>query len=286
MVSVQNDASCAASRAACDLFPTTLMVKNITCRASSQEVLQVIAALGFKDTYDFFYLPQRYASKNCQTAPPHHGYAFINFKNASHSQAFSQALQEKAVTLRHSNKKLSSCSAHVQGVDSLKDALVRTLRKNPRAQPWTDEHVNPVPAPAKDTEDVGTPPTDKRVNIVPAPARDSEDVDTFQPMLIDLPTWMNPMTIDLPTGKNSVQDPVEKYADVEEKQPAGCSCDMMGPMFVEVDEAYYKRRNFFTTVHGPDYQAEPGTPIIRAHCFVGHIQQQGEADAPRTIDQQ
>eukprot|EP00929_Paragymnodinium_shiwhaense_P022049 TRINITY_DN1420_c0_g1_i5.p1 TRINITY_DN1420_c0_g1~~TRINITY_DN1420_c0_g1_i5.p1 ORF type:complete len:261 (+),score=47.14 TRINITY_DN1420_c0_g1_i5:37-819(+) len=116
-------------------FPTTLMIQNITCRATSEEVLGKINALGFDGTYDFFYLPQRFGSRKPSSSLTHHGYAFINFKTSNISQLFMHTLQNTCVTLRDSSKILSVCYAHVQGVEKLTMAVKRS-KKNPAARPW------------------------------------------------------------------------------------------------------------------------------------------------------
>eukprot|EP00929_Paragymnodinium_shiwhaense_P054505 TRINITY_DN27320_c0_g1_i5.p1 TRINITY_DN27320_c0_g1~~TRINITY_DN27320_c0_g1_i5.p1 ORF type:complete len:253 (+),score=37.93 TRINITY_DN27320_c0_g1_i5:82-840(+) len=120
-------------------FPTTLMIQNITGRATSEEILGKISDLGFDGTYDFFHIPQRYGKCKSSSSVTHHGYAFINFKASHISQLFMRTLQNTRVTLRASDKALTVCYAHVQGVDKLMLLVKRSVKKNPAAQPWFEK---------------------------------------------------------------------------------------------------------------------------------------------------
>eukprot|EP00929_Paragymnodinium_shiwhaense_P120217 TRINITY_DN92125_c0_g1_i1.p1 TRINITY_DN92125_c0_g1~~TRINITY_DN92125_c0_g1_i1.p1 ORF type:complete len:277 (+),score=78.37 TRINITY_DN92125_c0_g1_i1:92-832(+) len=97
-------------------YPTTIMIKNIPSRANAQELLDAIDELGFKGTYDFFYLPDRVPKRG---PPVNYGYAFINFKHSQCSADFQEAVATQNVSLRASSKYLTTSLADVQGVEAL-----------------------------------------------------------------------------------------------------------------------------------------------------------------------
>lgn len=53
--------------------PTTMMLLSIPIRYTQQELIQEIEALGFADSFDFFYAPYNFSTKS------NVGYAFVNF---------------------------------------------------------------------------------------------------------------------------------------------------------------------------------------------------------------
>eukprot|EP00929_Paragymnodinium_shiwhaense_P088003 TRINITY_DN48197_c0_g2_i1.p1 TRINITY_DN48197_c0_g2~~TRINITY_DN48197_c0_g2_i1.p1 ORF type:complete len:217 (+),score=22.69 TRINITY_DN48197_c0_g2_i1:52-702(+) len=116
-----------------DSAGTTIIIQNITSRASPQEVREAVDSLGFAGSYDIIYLPARGGSP----AGTHYGYAFINFTDAHYSKLFMRALQTNAVSLRQSNKVLSVSYAKVQGRKNL-SRLVRRA-STALAAPWFKE---------------------------------------------------------------------------------------------------------------------------------------------------
>eukprot|EP00929_Paragymnodinium_shiwhaense_P045250 TRINITY_DN2313_c0_g1_i1.p1 TRINITY_DN2313_c0_g1~~TRINITY_DN2313_c0_g1_i1.p1 ORF type:complete len:234 (-),score=26.91 TRINITY_DN2313_c0_g1_i1:428-1129(-) len=105
---------------------TTVMIKNIPSRASPQEVMQTVDALGFQGAYDFFYLPCRNMNAKSETMSVNHGYAFINFRTAWWGRLFMDAVTASVVMLRSSPKMLSTSYGYVQGVDALVRRIMRT----------------------------------------------------------------------------------------------------------------------------------------------------------------
>lgn len=98
--------------------PTSLMLKNLPCRAAQQDILDAIDALGFERDYDFFYMPMRPPF----TKPQNYGYAFINFFSVERSLAFQMRLLERHVVIKHGiehNKKMKWLPARLQGRESL-----------------------------------------------------------------------------------------------------------------------------------------------------------------------
>jgi len=66
---------------------STLKIANIPRRCGKDELVAAIDAVGFGGAYDFFYLPLGLQSKK------NHGYAFINFKDNSSADVFTQMFQ-------------------------------------------------------------------------------------------------------------------------------------------------------------------------------------------------
>lgn len=87
----------------------TVMMKNIPCGCSRKEVVDAIEEAGFKDQYDFFYLPTRRCKSNV-------GYAFIGFPNAAVAEAFAEAMTGYRFESRKSPKVVSIVPARIQGL--------------------------------------------------------------------------------------------------------------------------------------------------------------------------
>lgn len=103
---------------------TTMMIRNIPCCCSNQDVIRDIDAFGFADTYDFFYLPQHRKSNL--------GYAFINFTSVQLAAEFRERLQGhrfssgSAVRGNNSKKECTVSPAAVQGLKNNKKHFRRT----------------------------------------------------------------------------------------------------------------------------------------------------------------
>jgi RNA recognition motif-containing protein len=86
----------------------TVMVRNIPCSCKRQEVLDAIEEVGFKDRYEFFYLPTRYSK--------YLGYAFIGFPDPRTTKEFTEAMTGYRFRSRSSQKVISVVPAHIQGL--------------------------------------------------------------------------------------------------------------------------------------------------------------------------
>jgi len=69
---------------------TTLMVCDIPCRESIEQLMGVMDAVGFSKTYDLVYMP---GQRGRQTSQGNVGYAFVNFKKAEWATAFMSVFQ-------------------------------------------------------------------------------------------------------------------------------------------------------------------------------------------------
>ncbi|KAF4679343.1 hypothetical protein FOZ62_001304 [Perkinsus olseni] len=94
-------------------YPTTLMLRNIPNGYTQGEVLaEIDSDLGFKGTYDFFYMPSDVQNK-CNV-----GYGFINFRTANDCTLF-QAAFEKYHFRKFNSKKIGkTCFGHIQGLEA------------------------------------------------------------------------------------------------------------------------------------------------------------------------
>jgi len=96
----------------------TVMMKNIPCGCSQQQVLDAIADVGFKELLEFFYLPTR-RSKAL-------GYAFVGFADPQTTKRFASAISGYRFQSRLSSKVVSVAPARVQGLKNSVDQFRRT----------------------------------------------------------------------------------------------------------------------------------------------------------------
>lgn len=99
---------------------TTLMLKNIPCRKSQEEVMSHIDQKGFGNRYDFFYLPRDVKFR------ANLGYAFINFLTPEDATAFSDEMNGYRFSSSGSVKACTVVPAHVQGLVNNLAAFKRT----------------------------------------------------------------------------------------------------------------------------------------------------------------
>merc|ERR1712113_258789 len=99
---------------------TTMMLKNIPCRKTQEEVIALIDQNGFQDQYDFFYLPRDVKFR------ANLGYAFINFVTPEDAANFSKELNGYRFSGSGSTKACAVVPAHVQGLVNNLSAFKRT----------------------------------------------------------------------------------------------------------------------------------------------------------------
>lgn len=88
---------------------TTLMVRNIACRYSREDVVRFLADLGFDCAYDFLYLPLNAMQR------ANLGYFFINFKTEASSNRCRELLQGNSLGTSQTEKRCDVSLARVQG---------------------------------------------------------------------------------------------------------------------------------------------------------------------------
>jgi len=101
---------------------TTMMLKNIPCKRSQEEILRHIDQQGYGGKYDFFHLP-----KNRQLCA-NLGYAFINFISAKDAARFEVEMTGFRFT-HTSAKRCVVVPAHVQGLSNNLTAFKRTQER-------------------------------------------------------------------------------------------------------------------------------------------------------------
>ncbi|CAE7459609.1 ML2 [Symbiodinium natans] len=105
---------------------TTMMLKNIPCRKSQEEVMATIDEEGFGARYDFFYLPRDVKFR------ANLGYAFINFVTPEDAADFQNKMDGYRFPNSGSAKACIVVPAHVQGALNNLQAFKRTevMRSN------------------------------------------------------------------------------------------------------------------------------------------------------------
>jgi hypothetical protein len=97
---------------------SALMIKNIPCGCSKEEVLKAIEDLGFGDDVDFFHLPLRKTKAI--------GYAFVGFSNPDVPRRFQEAMTGYRFPGRNSSKVVSIAPGHIQGIENINNHLKST----------------------------------------------------------------------------------------------------------------------------------------------------------------
>ncbi|CAD7934012.1 unnamed protein product [Amoebophrya sp. A25] len=93
---------------------TTLMIRNIPNRYTQKQFIQELDAIGFKNTYNFAYLPIDRSTESSV------GYAFVNFRKPSDAVRALQIFGEyRFQRYRNVSSKIGTVSvAHIQGLDN------------------------------------------------------------------------------------------------------------------------------------------------------------------------
>ncbi|CAE7366165.1 rbcG, partial [Symbiodinium sp. KB8] len=109
---------------------TTVMLKNIPCRKTQEEVMLAIDQQGFGARFDFFYLP--WDSK----FRANRGYAFVNFIVPEDAAKFQSKMTGYRFQNTGSAKVCSVARAHVQGALNNLNALKGTKVMRSSCKPW------------------------------------------------------------------------------------------------------------------------------------------------------
>eukprot|EP00929_Paragymnodinium_shiwhaense_P011545 TRINITY_DN11741_c0_g1_i1.p1 TRINITY_DN11741_c0_g1~~TRINITY_DN11741_c0_g1_i1.p1 ORF type:complete len:190 (-),score=44.93 TRINITY_DN11741_c0_g1_i1:577-1146(-) len=169
-------------------IPSTWMMKNLPSRCSDQDIQARLEELGFKDSYNFFYLPMRKAQN--------YGYAFINFDNQSACFKF-QALAQRGL-LQVRNKIVNVAPAEIQGLQNLQQHFKNSkVLKSGRANLFygsvSDRHspagVKPAGAAVAPTVPIKVLPDDFLPYRVAKPAMEEEVLSCLT--LEDLPLYIS-----------------------------------------------------------------------------------------------
>lgn len=89
---------------------TTLMVRNIPTRFTSVSFLRILDECGFRNCFDFFYLPMDFRTgKNM-------GYAFLNFSSTTYASAFCSLFHGRRLRMTTSTKVIEISPSRRQGL--------------------------------------------------------------------------------------------------------------------------------------------------------------------------
>lgn len=113
----------------------TVMIKHIPCRCTRNEILDVVAELGFAGTYEFFHLPTKRGQHNF-------GYAFISFYSSSLATAFRSAMTGFTFPSRKSSKEVCVVPARIQGFTG---TVGQHTRRGKRHVQWLQQLAEPLP---------------------------------------------------------------------------------------------------------------------------------------------
>jgi hypothetical protein len=94
---------------------TTVMLCNIPCRVSLEEIEQAVAFLGFEGTYDLLHAPGPKRRHRNISSTTNIGYAFINFQHPEHAQRFINVFDGFHFVGRQSDKLGVAKFARIQG---------------------------------------------------------------------------------------------------------------------------------------------------------------------------
>lgn len=111
---------------------TSLMIRHIPCRCSTEDIISEIEAAGFTGLYDFFYMP----CDRRQPSTHNLGYAFVNFVSPEAATSFQKAFAGYRFggESSRSSKQCAISAAAVQGLQNnwshfRRTAVFRTDRR-------------------------------------------------------------------------------------------------------------------------------------------------------------
>merc|ERR1719506_1094529 len=102
-----------------------MMIRNIPCRLSQNDLVEAINAVGFAEMYDFVYLP---TGRHGTTSKGNLGYGFVNFKSSQYAEHFAVTFDNFQFPGTSSSKKCTLKYAHLQGYNALNAAANRQPR--------------------------------------------------------------------------------------------------------------------------------------------------------------
>lgn len=107
---------------------TTIMVRHLPASYTAEDLLVEVVKQGFESTFDFFYLPMDFKSRNNM------GYAFINFKEPETCKCFARKIHGQKLSVNDSDKTLEVVRADRQGFEANLDRAKK--EKHRVKNPW------------------------------------------------------------------------------------------------------------------------------------------------------
>lgn len=96
---------------------TTMMICNIPCRITQEQLIEAVDSMGFAEKFDFLYLPTGCRSSGSTTvASSNLGYGFVNFQKCSGAALFAEAFRDFHFKGSRSAKVCTVRPAHIQGL--------------------------------------------------------------------------------------------------------------------------------------------------------------------------
>jgi hypothetical protein len=114
---------------------TTVMIRNLPCRYTQEELMREINGNGFQGTFDFIYVPMATRGHANSRSHANRGIGFVNFISAETAERFYETYHEKQLRFFESSKAVKIVSAHVQGFDANAELCMSALKKKPAQQP-------------------------------------------------------------------------------------------------------------------------------------------------------
>jgi hypothetical protein len=115
---------------------TTVMIRNIPCRYSQDELLLEVTEVGFQ--FNFLYLPP------ARRSPGNLGYAFVNFVDPSHALAFIDAFTGHAFVCQPKSKKRAEVMfAKLQGFEENVAFYSNVKVTKSKYRPFVDRNYRP-----------------------------------------------------------------------------------------------------------------------------------------------
>jgi len=96
---------------------TTLMIADIPCRQTIQQLIEAMNGLGFEGTYDLVYMPPQKGYRR-QNHAQNMGYAFVNFKEPQYASSFAQSFHNFTFPHCYSSKLSYTKPARCQGLEA------------------------------------------------------------------------------------------------------------------------------------------------------------------------
>lgn len=125
---------------------TTFMIRNIPCRITQQQMMELLDEKGFQGKYDFLYLPSgtKPVKPGVQPEPPTQGgisssnlgYGFINLPEGEDAMMFQLTFQDYKFEATCSNKLCAIYPAHIQGLENNVKHFRRTAVKLTSFKPY------------------------------------------------------------------------------------------------------------------------------------------------------
>eukprot|EP00929_Paragymnodinium_shiwhaense_P119791 TRINITY_DN91686_c0_g1_i1.p1 TRINITY_DN91686_c0_g1~~TRINITY_DN91686_c0_g1_i1.p1 ORF type:complete len:273 (-),score=46.23 TRINITY_DN91686_c0_g1_i1:43-861(-) len=94
----------------------TLMIKNLPCRVTEEEILEAAEDLGFGGAHNYFHLPVKKTAK-AKAKPQTSGYCFFGFETSETAVRFAKAMSGFQFKKRQSDKLVMVTTAHIDGQD-------------------------------------------------------------------------------------------------------------------------------------------------------------------------